>query len=270
MQGDGDDRLRLLVLAGAAVDAPDLEKGIGEHTGDRQIEVHVVAPALAQTALRHGMGDVDEAIESAKRRLRQSMQQIERAGIPATGSVGESDPQLAIADALQTFPADRILIVTHPDAESTWLEKAAFERAQEEFSQPITHLVVEQRNGDRTVTEVESAGEGVTPSGPRERRGFSRNMPPLTLRDLGGIAVAMLGTLILVILAASCDHGDGISGGCAVRLLIAGGVGLISLAHVVGLLLFESVRYHGLFERFFAYLVLFGIPVAIAVSLVVG
>src|ERR671931_495302 len=80
---------------------------------------------------------------------------IERAGIQATGNVGESDPQLAIADALQTFQADQILIVTHPQDESTWLEKEAFERAQGGFSQPITHLVVEQRNGGHTITEVE-------------------------------------------------------------------------------------------------------------------
>jgi hypothetical protein len=36
---------------------------------------------------------------------------------------------------------------------------------------------------------------------------------------------------------------------------------------VVGLLLFESVGYRGMFERFFARLSLFGTPAAIVVSL---
>ena len=203
--------------------------------------------------------------ECRSKPLEKSIQGIERAGIRATGAVGESDPQLAIADALQTFPADEILIVTHADAEATWLEKEAFERARESFTQPITHLVVEERNGGRTATEVESAGEGVVSSDAPES-----NMPPFTLRDLAGIVVAVVGTIVLVILAATCDHGDAIAGGCAARILIAGGAGLISLAHVVGLVLFESIRYHGLVERFLAYFVLIGIPAAIVASLLLG
>jgi hypothetical protein len=41
---------------------------------------------------------------------------------------------------------------------------------------------------------------------------------------------------------------------------------LINLAHVVGLVLFQSVRYDGIFSRFFARLSLFGTPIAIAVA----
>jgi hypothetical protein len=42
---------------------------------------------------------------------------------------------------------------------------------------------------------------------------------------------------------------------------------LVNIAHVVGLLLFESVGYRGLWERFFARLSLIGTPAAIIVSL---
>jgi uncharacterized protein YqhQ len=89
---------------------------------------------------------------------------------------------------------------------------------------------------------------------------------------VAGIGVAIVGTVVLAILAASCDYGEDLTtgfNGCTVRFLIAVGAALISLAHVVGLVLFESVRYHGLWERFFARMVLFGMPVAIAVSLLV-
>jgi ABC-type proline/glycine betaine transport system permease subunit len=40
--------------------------------------------------------------------------------------------------------------------------------------------------------------------------------------------------------------------------------------HVVGLLLFQSVGYHGMWSRFFARLSLIGTPVAVAVSLLLG
>jgi hypothetical protein len=133
--------------------------------------------------------------------------------------------------------------------------------------------VVEEREGGHTATEVEAAGEGV-PDEPAEGEvAPSENLPPLTARDLGGIGVAILGTIVLGILAASCDYGEDLTAdfsGCTVRFLIAVGGALISLAHVVGLVLFESVRYHGLWERFFARLVLVGMPIAIVVSLLVG
>jgi hypothetical protein len=38
---------------------------------------------------------------------------------------GESDAALAVQDALATFPADEIVVVTRPDDEATWLERDA-------------------------------------------------------------------------------------------------------------------------------------------------
>ena len=51
------------------------------------------------------------------------------------------------------------------------------------------------------------------------------------------------------------------------RILIATGVLLINLAHVVGIFFFESVDYHGPFQRFFARLSMFGTLGAVVVSL---
>jgi hypothetical protein len=36
--------------------------------------------------------------------------------------VGDSDPVLAIQDALATFAAEEIVVVTHPEEDATWLE----------------------------------------------------------------------------------------------------------------------------------------------------
>jgi hypothetical protein len=57
--------------------------------------------------------------------------------------VGDSDPVKAIEDALRTFAADELIVVTLPDEDASWLEKGSGETALGRFSLPVTHLVVE-------------------------------------------------------------------------------------------------------------------------------
>jgi len=56
--------------------------------------------------------------------------------------VGDSDPLKAIEDALRTFPADELIVVTLGDDDAGWLEKGSGEKALDRFSLPVTHLVV--------------------------------------------------------------------------------------------------------------------------------
>ena len=270
--GEGE-RYQLLVLAGEALAGPELRTQIAERVKERPARVHIVSPALTSTALKHTMGDVDEAVAAAKQRLDASLEEVRKTGAEVTGAVGESDPTLAIEDALQTFPADEILIATHPQDESRWLEDDAFERARERFEPPITHVVVERdRSGTGHVADVERAPRGVEGRS-REVTGALRNLPPLSGRDLGGIFVAIVGTIVLVVLAAICpgelEEGGGSDTPCVFRAVIAGTLGLINIAHVVGLVLFQSVRYQGGFERFFALTSLWGTPAAIIASILI-
>jgi hypothetical protein len=100
----------------------------------------------------------------------------------------------------------------------------------------------------------------------------SQNWPPLSRMDLSGIAVAALGTAALILIAVVSAGGEhGHYGPVTIaRVLIATGVLLINMAHVVGILFFESVDYHGPFQRFFAGLSMFGTLGAIVVSLGIG
>jgi hypothetical protein len=265
---------RLLVIAGEAIGGRELRTQIGERVGERPAAVHVVSPALTSSRFEHAMGDVDDAVAAAEERLDTSLEEIQRTGAEVTGEVGESDPTLAIEDALRTFPADEILIATHPDDEARWLEDEAFERARQQFEPPITHVVVERdRSGSEHVAEVERAPRGVEGESDRETIGRSRNLPPLSGRDLGGIFVAIVGTIVLVVLAATCpgelEEGGGSDTACVIRAVIAGALGLINIAHIVGLVLFQSVRYRGAFERFFALASLWGTPAAIIASILI-
>jgi hypothetical protein len=100
----------------------------------------------------------------------------------------------------------------------------------------------------------------------------SENLPPLSRMDLLGIAVAGVGTAALIMIAvisAGGEHGQ--YGAVTIsRILIATGALLINLAHVVGIVFFESVDYHGPFQRFVARLSMFGTIGAIVVSLAIG
>jgi hypothetical protein len=101
----------------------------------------------------------------------------------------------------------------------------------------------------------------------------SANMPPLTRGDMAGMAVAALGTAALILIAAVSvqhDHTNPYSAVTIARVLIATGALLINMAHIVGILFFESVDYHGRFQRFFARLSLFGTTAAVIVSLAIG
>lgn len=100
----------------------------------------------------------------------------------------------------------------------------------------------------------------------------SENMPPLSRMDLFGIAVAALGTATLIMIAvisAGGEHGH-YSAVTIARTLIATGVLLINMADVIGILFFESVDYHGSYQRLFARVSLFGTIGAIVVSLAIG
>jgi hypothetical protein len=108
-----------------------------------------------------------------------------------------------------------------------------------------------------------------TPTGEREWRP-SRNLPPFTRLDLAGIAVAVIGTAALILLAAGTADSDTQGLVPAARMLLAIGATLINLAHVVGIIFFESVNYHGPFQKLFAKMSLYGTPLALLVSLGIG
>ena len=64
----------------------------------------VVAPALVDSALKLGAGDLDSARARAERRLFASVEALRRAGLHATGEVGDADPNVALTDVLRSSP----------------------------------------------------------------------------------------------------------------------------------------------------------------------
>jgi hypothetical protein len=137
-----DEEHRVLVVANETVAGRKLHDAVRRATLGKPAHVLVVSPAL-NSPLRHFVSDEDKARRAAQERLNRSLHALADAGIDARGEVGDADPLQAIDDALRTFGADEIIISTHPEGRSNWLEKGVVSGAEQRFTVPITHVVVD-------------------------------------------------------------------------------------------------------------------------------
>jgi hypothetical protein len=137
-----EDEHRILVIANETVGGEELLSILRRKSEGVREEVLVVCPAL-NSAVRHWASDEDAARAAAQQRLDASLGQLRGYGVAASGRVGDGDPLQAIEDALRTFGADEIVISTHPEGRSNWLERNVVGAAKERFDVPITHVVVD-------------------------------------------------------------------------------------------------------------------------------
>jgi hypothetical protein len=137
-----EDERRVLVVANETVVGRALREAVESAAEGGRANVLVVSPAL-NSPLKHWTSDEDQARAVAEERLQRSVAELERLGISARGEVGDADPLQAIEDALRTFGADVIVISTHPEGRSNWLERGVVTSARERFAVPITHVVVD-------------------------------------------------------------------------------------------------------------------------------
>jgi hypothetical protein len=112
--------VKVLVLTPEPIDDQVLRSTLG--TELEGSEVLVVSPATNRSRLAFWVSDPDEAIAEAAAAEEESVERLEEAGVDAAGTVGESEPAVALQDALATFPAERIVIVTHPEGERDYRE----------------------------------------------------------------------------------------------------------------------------------------------------
>jgi hypothetical protein len=133
---------RILVIANETVGGRPLREEIERRSEGYRAHVLVVSPAL-NSPLRHWVSDQDQARAAAQERLSRSLARLAEEGIDARGEVGDGEPLQAIEDALRSFGADEIIISTHPEGRSQWLERGVVTGARTRFDVPITHVVVD-------------------------------------------------------------------------------------------------------------------------------
>lgn len=136
------DEYRLLVVANETVGGSALLAEIRSRSAGRKTVVLVVCPAL-NSPLRHWVSGEDEARAAANARLDQSLAAMRAVGVDASGEIGDGDPIQAIEDAVRTFRPDELIVSTHPEGRSHWLERGVVEKARERFAVRVTHVVVD-------------------------------------------------------------------------------------------------------------------------------
>jgi GABA permease len=136
------DERRVLVVANETVGGAELMAAITERTLAGRARFHVVCPALT-SRLKTWTSDEDGARIAAQERLEVSLARLAEAGVTATGEVGDLDPLVAIADAVHVFHPDEIIVSTHPEGRSNWLERGVVVEARRRYDVPVTHVVVD-------------------------------------------------------------------------------------------------------------------------------
>jgi hypothetical protein len=132
----------LLIVANETVEGSALVDTVRDIALSHDASVFVVAPAL-NSRLRHWMSDSDAAHGAAAARLAGCVARLRDAGVRAGGEVGDADPMRAIEDAMSIFPADEIVIGTHPEERSNWLAHDLVTRACARWALPVVHVVVD-------------------------------------------------------------------------------------------------------------------------------
>ena len=128
--------MKLLVLSPEPIDKAALESVVGSDL--EGAEVMVVSPATNQSKLAFWVSDSDEAIMEAEAAQEETVERLEEEGVDAAGDTGESEPFVALQDALATFPADRVVIFTHPEGDRDYREDERLRDAEQTLGVPVT------------------------------------------------------------------------------------------------------------------------------------
>jgi hypothetical protein len=131
--------VKLLVLATDPVDSDRLRRALPDDDLDGA-EVLVVSPAVNESAVAFWMSDSDEAIAEAESAAEQTAAALRERGAQARATTGESEPLLALQDALATFPADRVVVFVRDQDAARYREDDVVGEAERRFGLPVSEV----------------------------------------------------------------------------------------------------------------------------------
>ena len=265
---------RVVAVIADRIGGPEAVEQLHATANGSQVELRLVAAPVEATPFRHTMGDVDEPKREATANLEASLAGLRDGGFELRGRVGDPDPIQAALDALLEEPADEVVFFEHTRSDARWFEDDLEERAKEMIEPPLRVVKLESvppQEPPRThVVDVESSPAGIVDHAAEHDVGTSY-VPGLSRSDFVGMSVGVVGTILAIVLAAAAgaqSNGPEV-GWKAVAVGAAIATALINMAHVVGLLLMDSVGYRGGFARFFRTLSLIVTPAAVLLNLII-
>ena len=136
----------VLVVASQTVGGPELIQSLERRATSSPHRFTVIAPQSGG----------DDGAAATQQRLEQTLAQLRRAGLEVSGYVTHPDPLTSIQNALQTHPADEIVISTLPRYKSRWLRGDLIGQARRATGRPVEHLVFDPD------AQPEAAGVGAS------------------------------------------------------------------------------------------------------------
>jgi len=139
---------RVLVMANETANSEELLDELRRIGADKETKYFVVVPASAietGTAASQGPLDLREATErAAQARLDYTLATLRSENLDADGALGDYRPLRALADAVDLFNPDQIVIATLPPEFSVWHRFDVVDRARAQHNLPVTHVVAAQ------------------------------------------------------------------------------------------------------------------------------
>ena len=138
---------RILVVANETVGGTELIDAVRRHADEGPASIRVICP---QNRPKHGnVIYEDSVLAAARNRLALTLADLHEAGLEADGAVVDPDPYTAIEDAVDVEPIDQIIISTHPETRSGWLQRDLVERVERDIGLPVEHVVVDLESQGR-------------------------------------------------------------------------------------------------------------------------
>ncbi len=132
---------RILVVANETVGGSALIDAVRRHADDGNASIRVICP---QNRPKHGNVIYEDSVSAAAaNRLELTLSGLREAGVEAGGEIVDPDPFTAIRDALEAEGADLVIISTHPQTRSGWLQRSLVDRVQRDLGVEVEHVVVD-------------------------------------------------------------------------------------------------------------------------------
>jgi hypothetical protein len=144
------EAVKVLVVAHHTAATPSLLDAIKERTKQGPARFHLVVPRQP-----HGMNKLVNPQESgedvARRVLGDALPKLsDAAGTEVTGSLGDSEPLMAIEDAINLGAYDEIIISTLPLGISRWLKLDLISKTRA-LGLPVTHVLAPSHERESAV-----------------------------------------------------------------------------------------------------------------------
>lgn len=157
VEGDEERPQRVLVVGNSSLRAHRLQAALEKVSADRTAVFRLVVPAVERTRVtgEHSwyrtVGSVSHPNEDelagdtlADHRMHEATRRLRDAGLNIDGIVGHADPMRAVADGLDGFDADHIIVSTLPRGYSDWLEADLPKEIERRYRLPVTVVEAQQ------------------------------------------------------------------------------------------------------------------------------